>query len=56
MSIMIVYFVPFSKWSKIFVTFDVLTKLADEIGLDEKELRTALENRTYREEHQKALQ
>lgn len=35
---------------------DVLTKLAGEIGLDEKEYRTALENRTYREEHQKALQ
>ncbi|MFE6167462.1 DsbA family protein [Viridibacillus arvi] len=34
----------------------VLTKLAGEIGLDEKEYRTALENRTYREEHQKALQ
>jgi len=35
---------------------DVLTKLAGEVGLDVQAYRTALENRTFREEHQKALQ
>jgi predicted DsbA family dithiol-disulfide isomerase len=35
---------------------DVLTKLAGEIGLDEKEYRGALETRKYKEVHQKALQ
>ncbi|OMP68418.1 DsbA family oxidoreductase [Domibacillus epiphyticus] len=34
---------------------DVLTKLAGEIGLDETEYRAALEKRTYKEAHQKAL-
>jgi predicted DsbA family dithiol-disulfide isomerase len=33
----------------------VLTKLADEIGLDEKEYREALETRNYKAAHQKAL-
>lgn len=35
---------------------DILTKLAGEIGLDEKEYREALETRKYKEAHQKALQ
>lgn len=35
---------------------DVLTSLAGEAGLDEKEYREALENRKYKETHQKALQ
>lgn len=35
---------------------DVLTKLAGEVGLDEKEYRTEIVNKTYREDHQKALQ
>jgi predicted DsbA family dithiol-disulfide isomerase len=35
---------------------DVLTKLAGEIGLDEREYRAALEQRTYKEVHQKALE
>lgn len=35
---------------------DVLTKLAGKIGFDEKEYRTALVNRTYREDHQNAMQ
>jgi len=34
----------------------VLTKLAGEIGLDEKEYRQSLETRTYKEKHQKALE
>ncbi|MFL0361642.1 DsbA family protein [Pseudobacillus sp. 179-B 2D1 NHS] len=34
---------------------DVLTKVAGEIGLNESEYRTALERRTYKEAHQKAL-
>lgn len=34
---------------------DVLTKLAGEIGLDEKEYRKALETGKYKEAHQKAL-
>ncbi|MDE3838968.1 hypothetical protein C0966_06215 [Bacillus methanolicus] len=34
---------------------DVLTKLAGEIGLDEKEYREALETRKYKEAHKKAL-
>jgi predicted DsbA family dithiol-disulfide isomerase len=34
---------------------DVLTKLAKELGLDEKEFRAALEKRTYKEAHQQAL-
>ncbi|MFD1395426.1 DsbA family protein [Kroppenstedtia eburnea] len=34
---------------------EVLTNLADEIGLDEKEYREALETRKYKEAHQKAL-
>lgn len=34
---------------------DVLTKLASEIGLDEKEYKEALEQRRYKEAHQKAL-
>lgn len=34
---------------------DVLTKLAGEIGLDEKEYREALDTRKYKEIHQKAL-
>ncbi|WP_434167209.1 DsbA family oxidoreductase [Peribacillus frigoritolerans] len=35
---------------------DVLTKLAGEVGINEAEYRTALEKRTYREKHQKALE
>lgn len=35
---------------------DVLTKLAGEVGLDEQEFRRALEDRKYREVHQRALQ
>lgn len=35
---------------------DVLTTLAGEVGLDEKEYREALESRKYKEAHQKALQ
>lgn len=35
---------------------DVLTKLAGEIGLDETEYRKALEERTYKEAHPKALE
>ncbi|OLN22425.1 2-hydroxychromene-2-carboxylate isomerase [Domibacillus antri] len=35
---------------------DVLTKLAGEIGLDEDEYRAALEQRTYKDAHQKALE
>jgi predicted DsbA family dithiol-disulfide isomerase len=35
---------------------DVLTKLAGEIGLDEKEYREALETRKYKEAHKKALE
>lgn len=34
---------------------DVLTKLAGEVGLDEKEFRQALETRKYKEAHQRAL-
>lgn len=34
---------------------DILTSLAGEIGLDKQEYRTALENRTYKDEHQQAL-
>ena len=34
---------------------DVLTKLAGEIGLDEKEYREALQTRKYKEVHEKAL-
>ncbi|QHJ71242.1 DsbA family oxidoreductase [Planococcus halotolerans] len=34
---------------------DVLTKLAGEVGLDEKEYREALESRKYKEAHQQAL-
>ncbi|RAZ78995.1 DsbA family oxidoreductase [Planococcus halotolerans] len=34
---------------------DVLTKLAGEVGLDEKEYRDALESRKYKEAHQQAL-
>jgi predicted DsbA family dithiol-disulfide isomerase len=34
---------------------DVLTKLAAEVGLDEKEFREALESRKYRKAHQRAL-
>ncbi|MCP3763366.1 DsbA family oxidoreductase [Domibacillus sp. A3M-37] len=34
---------------------DVLTKLAGEIGLDEGAYRAAIENRTYKEAHEKAL-
>lgn len=33
----------------------VLTKLAEELGLDQKAFKAALENRTYREAHQQAL-
>jgi predicted DsbA family dithiol-disulfide isomerase len=33
----------------------VLTKLADEVGLDEKEFEEALRSRKYREAHQRAL-
>jgi predicted DsbA family dithiol-disulfide isomerase len=33
----------------------VLTKLADEVGLDRAAFETALRNRTYREAHQEAL-
>jgi predicted DsbA family dithiol-disulfide isomerase len=36
-------------------SIDVLTKLAGEIGLDEKEYREALTTRRYKEAHQKAL-
>ncbi|BCJ87969.1 2-hydroxychromene-2-carboxylate isomerase [Effusibacillus dendaii] len=35
---------------------DVLTRLAGEIGLDQKEFRDALETRKYKEAHQKELQ
>jgi predicted DsbA family dithiol-disulfide isomerase len=35
---------------------DVLTELAGEIGLDEKEYRNALETRKYKEVHEKALE
>ena len=35
---------------------DILTQLAGEIGLDEKEYREALETRKYKEAHQQALQ
>jgi predicted DsbA family dithiol-disulfide isomerase len=35
---------------------DVLTKLAGEIGLNEKEYRKALDTRKYKEVHQKALE
>jgi predicted DsbA family dithiol-disulfide isomerase len=35
---------------------NVLTKLAGEIGLDEKEYREALDTRKYKEVHQKALE
>jgi predicted DsbA family dithiol-disulfide isomerase len=34
---------------------DVLTKLAGEVGLDEKEFEAALSSRKYREVHQRAL-
>jgi predicted DsbA family dithiol-disulfide isomerase len=34
---------------------EVLTKLAGEIGLDEKEYRLALDTRRYKDSHQKAL-
>lgn len=34
---------------------DVLTKLAGEIGLDEKQFEEALRSRKYREAHQRAL-
>ncbi|GGG21677.1 DsbA family oxidoreductase [Pontibacter amylolyticus] len=34
---------------------DVLTKLAGEIGLDEREFRQGLESRKYKEAHQRAL-
>src|SRR3954453_19540785 len=34
---------------------DVLTKLADEVGLDGKEFGEALRNRKYRDAHQQAL-
>ncbi|MGW0737993.1 DsbA family oxidoreductase [Streptomyces sp. NPDC002851] len=34
---------------------DVLTALAGEVGLDEAEFRTALENGTYHDKHQEAL-
>ena len=34
---------------------DVLTKLAGEVGLDEKELEQALRTRKYRDAHQRAL-
>lgn len=34
----------------------VLTELAGEVGLDKNEYRSALENRTYKEAHQKALE
>jgi predicted DsbA family dithiol-disulfide isomerase len=34
---------------------DVLTKLAGEVGLDEREFRQALETRRYKEAHQQAL-
>jgi hypothetical protein len=36
-------------------SIDVLTKLAGEIGLDEKEFEEALRTRKYREAHQRAL-
>lgn len=35
---------------------DILTKLAGEIGLDEKEFRPAVESGRYKEAHQRALQ
>lgn len=35
---------------------DVLTKLAGEVGLDEKEYREALESRKYKEAHEQALE
>ncbi|WP_028777800.1 DsbA family oxidoreductase [Shimazuella kribbensis] len=35
---------------------DVLTKLAGEIGLDEREYKEALETRKYKETHRKALE
>ena len=35
---------------------NILTQLAGEIGLDEKEYRAALETRKYKETHQQALQ
>jgi predicted DsbA family dithiol-disulfide isomerase len=35
---------------------DVLTKLAGEVGLDEKEFEEALRTRKYREAHRRALQ
>jgi len=34
---------------------DVLTKLAGEVGLNEKDFEEALRNRKYREAHQQAL-
>src|SRR5207248_8689729 len=34
---------------------DVLTKLAGEVGLDQKEFEAALRTRKYREAHQRAL-
>src|SRR5262249_34863894 len=34
---------------------DVLTRLAGEVGLDEKEFKEALETRKYRPAHQRAL-
>jgi predicted DsbA family dithiol-disulfide isomerase len=34
---------------------DMLTKLAGEVGLDEKEFEEALRNRKYRQAHQQAL-
>jgi predicted DsbA family dithiol-disulfide isomerase len=34
---------------------DVLTRLAGEVGLDEKEFREALESRKYRQAHQRAM-
>lgn len=49
-------FEAFFKEDKDIGNMDVLTSLAQETGLDPTAYRQALESRTYKEQHQKALQ